>query len=209
VGAAQHDVYIVAPAEATSYGKVFRGSQMSKAYIDEIAQMRRSAEDAHLAAHFSDDSDGSAEFFSFLRGSKSKVVSVIGHNELGVFRFASGETAHLVDLAKLCTQAVKRCVFFSCDAQTVFREFRVEFHLGANTPLSYREAIKAAIKLDSYVRDGRGAMSVGDLHKVLPDIVASAVDGAKLNARVSLVVEIGAGVAVASAVVVAIDAPRK
>jgi hypothetical protein len=148
-----------------------------------------------VSAHFAADSDGHAQFENFLKRSPARIVSVIGHNEAGFFQFLDGHPVHLETLAKQCRALRKKCVFFSCDAQTIFRQFKLDSEIGADQPLNYLEAAKAAGALNHYLVVN-SHQTVGNLLNDLPAVVTDVIRTQTVKATVRVIAE-GAGVAVA------------
>jgi hypothetical protein len=201
-----HEIYVVAPDDAASYTKVFSGNY-SRAYENEIAATERVLRNTASKPVFAKAGDGVAKFRKSLRHMSGRVVSVIGHNESGMFKFLNGESVHLRDLARICHQAGKVCVFFSCDAQSAFRKFRVDFEIGANTSLNYLEAANAAARLDAYLKT-RKQISTARLVKELPALVDTAVSTSQMHARLTVIATGSAATASVAAAIVTLDSVR-
>lgn len=141
-----HATYVVAPDTIGAYSNIFPG-KMNAAYLSELATVKLVFENARERARFAKESDGVADFQHFVGKSDAKVVSIIGHNENGLFKFPNGEQAHLAKLAEICQALGRICVFFSCEARVIFREFQIEYGIGAHSKLNYLEAARAASRL--------------------------------------------------------------
>ena len=129
---------------------------------------------------------------------------MVGHNEEGRFKFLNSESTPLWELAQDCKSAHKLCVFFSCDAQTYFRQYRIVFGLGADSQLNYLEAAQAAKCLDQFL-ESHGTLDDRGLMAELPAAINCALGSIKLRANCRLIVGGTASAAVVLGVIVYLE----
>lgn len=195
-------VYLVAPPDEASFARVFSGTY-NRAYVRELEAAKSALRNTRGNLIHAKVDDGKAAFEEALRSTHGEIISIIGHNEGGFFKFLNGETVHLAELAAICRTFKKKCVFFSCDAQSVFRKFRVDNAIGANTQLNYQEAARAAVALDEFLAQGR-RLSDSEFRQDIPNVIDQAVADQHMSSKLTVVVIGGA----TAAVVVTLDAKR-
>jgi hypothetical protein len=115
-----------------------------------------------LAPEFTANRMTAEGFREFVRDADEQFLIIIGHNDAGKFRFADGEAMPLADMAGLCVDRGKRCIFLSCEAMKALPESAV----GAAKPLTYEKAFFVATRLKRFGEQRRDKQSVS-----LDDIV--------------------------------------
>lgn len=88
-----------------------------------------------------------AEFERFLNIESASVITVIGHNHRGSFKFPDGTAMKLKDMSRLCVAANKVCVFLSCHASKYVQRPSVGFRRS----LDYGEAMEIATRLSGNI----------------------------------------------------------
>lgn len=196
------DIYVVAPTDTDTFNRVF-SNRFNAAYQSDLGELQHElAGQAHV--HFATNDAGSDDFKAFLSRSGSRVISVIGHNEHGIFKFLQGDAVPLSDLAKACAERRKLCVFLSCDASTAFRQFRIDYAIGVDSPLNYREAARAAKSLDGYMLT-HSHLSLDSLLEQLPEVVSDALSDTQMKGKLLLVAQATGATAATGAVVVTLQ----
>lgn len=82
---------------------------------------------------------------------KTPFVTIVGHNETGRLRFANGSTASLTDLANICEEQNKRCIFLSCESSSYLTNSKYSSgQYAINSTITYGDAAQFIEAIDKH-----------------------------------------------------------
>jgi hypothetical protein len=120
------DGFAVVPTDDATYSQTFHHNPSGKqlqAAIDVESKLRRES----LTTDLQEIPQGIEDFGARLQRSPSSVYVIVGHNEAGYLIVPpKGEKLSLTSMAQKCEQAIKICVFLSCNSSKFVAQIGVE-----------------------------------------------------------------------------------
>ena len=166
------------PQNSLEFEKIFDRKPSS-------VELSRIGKEFTLDEHFGEQrllatSDSNIETFKqFLNGNDALLVTIVGHNENGKFRLPSGRTISILEMSNACSEAMRRCVFLSCNAET-YLDAGDQLNIGVSSRLSYPDAERLIerihnrlSKLDIYTKPWSYFPSSAATHELFTELELS------------------------------------
>lgn len=121
------------------------------------------------------------DFGIMLETMNAQVVTIIGHNQDGIFRFTNGFSANLYELDNICIKRKYHCVFLSCSA----KKYLVSSGIATSSPITPLEAVHISIKLSEKISNNADTTSsLNSTLSNLQEIVSTLESSAKRKLKV-------------------------
>lgn len=130
--------FISIPSDEASYYRIFS----KKPQNNELNQIRstKSKLSNQDNVYIAQASDENTIVKQFLKNTDSEYVTFTGHNEDGLLMLPKGGKIKLHDVAQICVEFAKKCVFLSCKSKNYISPEALT-NVGVSKDLSYTDAL--------------------------------------------------------------------
>lgn len=173
--------YLVLPKSEQDLPQVFSKPPVWSAPLaSEIRQSEKAARSGLGKLVFAEPQRGLAHLDSFLKGSDSSFMIIIGHNEGGRLRLLDGSSIHLNDLAAKAREQGALPIIVSCKS----REYTTGQTVGLPFEVSYSEAVALATQVNRTLSRlaAERKLNLADLQAALETEISSFKPGVKVKA---------------------------
>ena len=187
----------VAPTTESDFKDIF-GLLPTKKRLSVMSKVKSNLDDLKMPKKYTNKKWNKTTFGKYIKENDSPFIAILGHNENGMFKFSGNSEMKLNDMAKICNQHNKNCIFISCSSNDWIKEHN---QLSIKPVINYNEAIYIINKLSSQVVSLHRNTSIKELSKELELIVAKS----KINTKVKYIVDKSCKGSLAIALIVGLE----
>lgn len=149
------------PDTAGDFARVF-GEPPTAAMLEQVSDTNSGLRAIDSSTQNANTSD---ELLRSISETDNNIIVLVGHNEDGVLKLASGGEIEISEVAQHCLDTGKRCVILSCESDQYIEQSNIAAS-GFSRVLTAREALYITQRLDNYLgrlREGERTVSYREI----------------------------------------------